>query len=125
VQFRIAQGLQRDSGARATVEAGFTTVRDVGARTYRTQRIVLMFRCAMRLRKVLCRTAHVRATYGIGATGGHFDDAAGFATGFSDRTGTLTDGSLMGRMRCAKQFVFEVRNGADVIKAAGLGLCFL
>src|SRR6266704_5997714 len=61
--------------ARATVEAGFTTVRDVGARTYRTHDCIdVSLRDAIAKGIVVGPRMFV-ATYGIGATGGHFDDA--------------------------------------------------
>src|SRR3984893_2865266 len=67
--------------ARATVEAGFTTVRDVGARTYRSQDCIdVSLRDAIAKGIVVGPRMFV-ATYGIGATGGHFDEAAGFRDG--------------------------------------------
>src|SRR5205814_10150409 len=57
--------------ARATVEAGFTTVRDVGARTYRSHDCIdVSLRDAIAKGIVVGPRMFV-ATYGIGATGGH------------------------------------------------------
>src|SRR6266513_1548601 len=62
--------------ARATVEAGFTTVRDVGARTYRSHDCIdVSLRDAIAKGIVVGPRMFV-ATYGIGATGVHFDEAA-------------------------------------------------
>ena len=64
--------------ARATVEAGFTTVRDVGARTYRTHdRIDVLLRDAIAKGIVVGPRCSSPPTASA-PTGGHFDDAAGF-----------------------------------------------
>src|SRR5438552_2161174 len=107
--------------ARATVEAGFTTVRDVGARTYRTHDCIdVSLRDAIAKGIVVGPRMFV-ATYGIGATGGHFDDAAGFRDGLFGPEPDVADGIADGPDAVRKAVRFEVRNGADVIKAAVSG----
>src|SRR5438552_7019266 len=107
--------------ARATVEAGFTTVRDVGARTYRSHDCIdVSLRDAIAKGLVVGPRMFV-ATYGIGATGGHFDEAAGFRDGLFGPEPDVADGIADGPDAVRKAVRFEVRNGADVIKAAVSG----
>src|SRR5213596_939489 len=107
--------------ARATVEAGFTTVRDVGARTYRSQDCLdVSLRDAIAKGIVVGPRMFV-ATYGIGATGGHFDDAAGFRDGLFGPEPDVADGIADGPDAVRKAVRFQVRNGADLIKAAVSG----
>src|SRR5438552_7744563 len=107
--------------ARATVEAGFTTVRDVGARTYRSHDCIdVSLRDAIAKGIVVGPRMFV-ATYGIGATGGHFDEAAGFRDGLFGPEPDVADGIADGPDAVRKAVRFEVRNGADVIKAAVSG----
>jgi imidazolonepropionase-like amidohydrolase len=61
------------------------------------------------------------ATYGIGATGGHFDEAAGFRDGLFGPEPDVADGIADGPDAVRKAVRFQVRNGADVIKAAVSG----
>src|SRR5438046_9843415 len=61
------------------------------------------------------------ATYGIGATGGHFDEAAGLRDGLFGPEPDFTDGIADGPEAIRKAVRFEVKNGADVIKAAVSG----
>ena len=107
--------------ARATVEAGFTTVRDVGARTVRSHDYIdVSLRDAI-AKGIVVGPRMLVATYGIGATGGHFDEAAGFRDGLFGPEPDITDGIADGPDAVRKAVRFEVRNGADVIKAAVSG----
>src|SRR5436305_753482 len=107
--------------ARRTVEAGFTTVRDVGARTYRSHDYIdVSLRDAIAKGIVVGPRMFV-ATCGIGATGGHFDDSAGFRDGLFGPEPDYTDGIADGPDAVRKAVRFDVKNGADVIKAAVSG----
>src|SRR5437660_3401973 len=107
--------------ARRTVEAGFTTVRDVGARTYRSHDYIdVSLRDAIAKGIVVGPRMFV-ATCGIGATGGHFDDSAGFRDGLFGSEPDYTDGIADGPDAVRKAVRFDVKNGADVIKAAVSG----
>src|SRR5438067_7397449 len=107
--------------ARATVEAGFTTVRDVGARTYRSHDCIdVSLRDAIAKGIVVGPRMFV-ATYGIGATGGHFDEAAGFRDGLCGPEPDVADGIADRPDGVRKAVRFEARIGADVIKAAVSG----
>jgi imidazolonepropionase-like amidohydrolase len=61
------------------------------------------------------------ATKGIGATGGHFDPTSGFRDFLFEREPDYTDGIADGPDEIRKAVRFEVKNGADVIKAAVSG----
>jgi len=61
------------------------------------------------------------ATKGIGATGGHFDSTSGFRDFLFGREPDYTDGIADGPDEIRKAVRFEVKNGADVIKAAVSG----
>src|SRR5437762_3941581 len=107
--------------ARATVEAGFTTIRDVGARTYRSHDYTdLSLRDAI-AKGIVVGPRMLVATCGIGATGGHFDDSAGFRDGLFGPEPDYTDGIADGPDAVRKAVRFDVKNGADVIKAAVSG----
>jgi imidazolonepropionase-like amidohydrolase len=107
--------------ARATVEAGFTTVRDLGSRFGGSHDFV-----DVSLRNAIAKGIFVGprmlvATYGIGATGGHFDDTAGFRDFLFGREPDYADGIADGPDAIRKAVRFQVKNGADVIKAAVSG----
>jgi imidazolonepropionase-like amidohydrolase len=61
------------------------------------------------------------ATKGIGATGGHFDPTGGFRDFLFGSEPDFTDGIADGPDAIRKAVRFEVKNGADVIKAAVSG----
>src|SRR5207244_4890926 len=116
-----AKGYSVIPASRATVEAGFTTVRDVGARTYRSHDCLdVSLRDAIAKGIVIGPRMFV-ATCGIGATGGHFDDSAGFRDGLFGPEPDYTDGIADGPDAVRKAVRFDVKNGADVIKAAVSG----
>src|SRR5262245_21307931 len=107
--------------ARATVEAGFTTVRDLGSRFIESHEFVDV---ALRNSINKCLIVGPRmlvATKGIGATGGHFDPTNAFRDFLFGREPDYTDGIANGPDEIRKAVRFEVKNGADVIKAAVSG----
>src|SRR5438477_4296061 len=61
------------------------------------------------------------ATYGIGATGGHFDPTSGFRDMLFGHEPDFSQGIADGPDAIRKAVRFEVKNGADVIKAAASG----
>src|ERR1700686_140577 len=104
--------------ARATIEAGFTTVRDLGSRFEGSHDFV-----DVALRNAIAKGIFVGprmlvATYGIGATGGHFDDTAGFRDFLFRHEPDFTNGIADGPDAIRKAVRFQIKNGADVIKAA-------
>jgi len=107
--------------ARATVEAGFTTVRDVGSRITNVHDFPdVSLRNAIN-RGLVEGPRMLVATHGIGATGGHFDPFAGFRDMLFGREPNWTDGIADGPEEIRKAVRYEVKNGADVIKAAVSG----
>src|SRR5213595_1495182 len=107
--------------ARATVEAGFTTVRDLGSRFVGSKEFVdVALRNAIN-HGVIPGPRMLVATYGIGATGGHFDPTSGFRDMLFGREPDSSEGIADGPDAIRKAVRFEVKNGADVIKAAVSG----
>ncbi len=107
--------------ARATVEAGFTTVRDLGSRFVASREFVDVALRNSINKGVIVGPRMLVATKGIGATGGHFDPTNGFRDFLFGREPDYTDGIANGPDEIRKAVRFEVKNGADVIKAAVSG----
>ena len=107
--------------ARATIEAGFTTVRDVGSRITNTHDFPdVGLRNAIN-RGLIAGPRMLVATHGIGASGGHFDPFGGFRDMLFGREPDWTDGIADSPDEIRKAVRHEVKNGADVIKAAVSG----
>jgi imidazolonepropionase-like amidohydrolase len=107
--------------ARATVESGFTTVRDLGSRFVGSHEFVDVALRNSINKGVIVGPRMLVATKGIGATGGHFDPTNGFRDFLFGREPDYTDGIANGPDDIRKAVRFEVKNGADVIKAAVSG----
>src|SRR5881394_3167170 len=115
------QAIIATTHARATVEAGFTTVRDLGSRFVGSKEFVdVALRNAIN-HGVIPGPRMLVATYGIGATGGHFDPTSGFRDMLFGREPDYSEGIADGPDAIRKAVRFEVKNGADVIKAAVSG----
>src|SRR5438046_2724531 len=115
------QAIKAVTFARATVEAGFTTVRDLGSRFVASREFVdIALRNSIN-KGVIVGPRMLVATKGIGATGGHFDPTSGFRDFLFGREPDYTDGIADGPEEIRKAVRFEVKNGADVIKAAVSG----
>src|SRR6266853_280199 len=115
------QAIRAVGYARTTVEAGFTTVRDVGSRFVSSREFVdVALRNAIN-KGVIIGPRMLVATKGIGATGGQFDKTGGFREFLFGREPDYTDGIANGPDEVRKAVRFEVKNGADVIKAAVSG----
>src|SRR5437763_1267225 len=107
--------------ARATVEAGFITVRDLGSRFVGSHEFVDVALRNSINKGIIVGPRMLVATKGIGATGGHFDPTSGFRDCLFGREPDYTDGIANGPDEIRKAVRFEVKNGADVIKAAVSG----
>ncbi|HEY0369038.1 MAG TPA: amidohydrolase family protein [Chthoniobacterales bacterium] len=115
------QALESVPRARATLEAGFTTVRDVGSRATNSHEYMdVALRNAIN-KGIVAGPRMLVATHGIGATGGHFDPMSGFRDFIFGREPDWTDGIADGPDEIRKAVRHEVKNGADVIKAAVSG----
>src|SRR5437870_1328338 len=115
------QAIRATVFARATVEAGFTTVRDLGSRFVGSHEFVDVALRNSINKGVIAGPRMLVATKGIGATGGHFDPTNGFRDFLFGREPDYTDGIANGPDEIRKAVRFEVKNGADVIKAAVSG----
>jgi imidazolonepropionase-like amidohydrolase len=115
------QAIKATKHARATVEAGFTTVRDLGSRFVASREFVDVALRNSINKGVIVGPRMLVATKGIGATGGHFDPTSGFRDFLFGREPDYTDGIADGPEEIRKAVRFEVKNGADVIKAAVSG----
>src|ERR1700747_3253208 len=115
------QAIVATAYARATVEAGFTTVRDLGSRFVGSHEFVDVALRNSINKRVIVGPRMLVATKGIGATGGHFDPKNGFRDFLFGREPDYTDGIANWREEIRKAVRFEVKNGADVIKAAVSG----
>src|SRR5438552_15138884 len=82
------------SHARATVEAGFTTVRDLGSRFVGSPEFVDVALRNSINKGVVVGPRMLVATKGIGATGGHFDPSSGFRDFLFGREPDYTDGII-------------------------------
>src|SRR6058998_2434443 len=115
------QAIIATAHARATVKAGFTTVRDLGSRFVSSREFVDVALRNSINKGVIVGPRMLVATKGIGATGGHFDPTSGFRDLLFGREADYTDGIANGPDEIRKAVRFEVKNGADVIKAAVSG----
>ena len=115
------QAIRATAFARATLEAGFTTVRDLGSRFVASREFVDVALRNSINKGVIVGPRMLVATKGIGATGGHFDPTSGFRDFLFGREPDYTDGIANGPDEIRKAVRFEVKNGADVIKAAVSG----
>src|SRR6476660_4582641 len=115
------QAIIATAHARATVEAGFTTVRDLGSRFVGSREFVDVALRNSINKGLIVGPRMLVATKGIGATGGHFDPTSGFRDFLFGREPDYTDGIIDSPDDARKAVRFEVKNGADVIKAAVSG----
>src|SRR6266581_1370696 len=115
------QAIRATTFARATIEAGFTTVRDLGSRFVGSREFVDVALRNSINKGLIVGPRMLVAAKGIGATGGHFDPTSGFRDFLFGREPDYTDGIADGPEEIRKAVRFEVKNGADVIKAAVSG----
>src|SRR5213592_4144281 len=115
------QAIIATAHARATVEAGFTTVRDLGSHFVGSREFVDVALRNSINKGVIVGPRMLVATKGIGATGGHFDPTSGFRDFLFGREPDYTDGIADGPDEIRKAVRFEVKNSADIIKAAVSG----
>ena len=115
------QAIKSTINARVTIEAGFTTVRDVGSRFEASPEFVDVALRNSINKGVVVGPRMLVATKGIGATGGHFDPTGGFRDMIFGHEPDYTDGIVDSPGDVRKAVRFEVKNGADVIKAAVSG----
>ena len=115
------QAIRATMFGRVTVEAGFTTVRDLGSHFVASHEFVDVALRNSINKGLIVGPRMLVATKGIGATGGHFDPTNGYRDFLFGREPDYTDGIANGSDEIRKAVRFEVKNGADVIKAAVSG----
>ena len=115
------QAIRATEYARVTIEAGFTTVRDLGSHFVGSHEFVDVALRNSINKGLIVGPRMLVATKGIGATGGHFDPTNGYRDFLFGREPDYTDGIANGPDEIRKAVRFEVKNGADVIKAAVSG----
>ena len=115
------QAIKATIYARATLEAGFTTVRDLGSRFVGSKEFVDVALRNSINKGVVIGPRMLVATFGIGATGGHFDPTNGFRANLFGREPDYTEGIVDSPDEVRKAVRFEIKHGADVIKAAVSG----
>ena len=109
MRFPAEQALYAAQYARRTLEAGFTTVRDVGSVDY----VSLGLRNAINAGIAEGPRMQI-ANYAIGATGGHSDQAP-FPPDRVKPAGTL-QGICNGPAECREAVRYQIKFGADLIK---------
>jgi imidazolonepropionase-like amidohydrolase len=114
LRFPAEQALYAAKYARLTLEAGFTTVRDVGSHDY----VALGLRNAINAGIAVGPRMQI-ANYGIGSTGGHADEAP-YPPDRIKPAGTL-QGVCNGPAQCREAVRFQIKFGADVIKCMPSG----
>jgi imidazolonepropionase-like amidohydrolase len=114
LRFPAEQALYAAKYARVTLEAGFTTVRDVGSQDY----VSLGLRNAINA-GVAVGPRMLIANHGIGSTGGHADDAP-YPPDRIKPAGTI-QGVCNGADQCREAVRFQIKFGADVIKCMPSG----
>jgi imidazolonepropionase-like amidohydrolase len=113
--------LEMIPNARATIEAGFTSVRDLGSGFPNSHDFPDVSLRNTINKGIIPGPRMLVATHGIGATGGHFDDSSGFRDMLFGTEPDWTNGIADGPDEIRKAIRLEVKNGADVIKAAVSG----
>ena len=114
LRFPAEQALYAAKYARVTLEAGFTTVRDLGSQDY----VALGLRNAINA-GVAVGPRMLIANHGIGSTGGHADNAP-FPPDRIKPSGTI-EGICNGPEQCREAVRFQIKYGADVIKCMPSG----
>jgi imidazolonepropionase-like amidohydrolase len=109
------QGYYAASYAKKVVEAGFTTVRDLGSHDF----IDVSLRNAI-ARGLLPGPRMLVSVYSLGATGGHADET-GLRYLLHGKEPDYTEGIANGPDRLREAVRFQVKYGADVIKFCASG----
>jgi imidazolonepropionase-like amidohydrolase len=113
-RFPAEQALYAAQYARRTLEAGFTTVRNVGAEDF----VDVGLRNA--INAGVAEGPHMlTAVHGIGSPGGHFDDYS-FPPERVKPWGPI-EGICSGPEECREAVRYQIKWGADVIKIAASG----
>ncbi len=110
------KALDASANARATLLAGFTTVRDVGSTDY----IDVGLRNAI-ADQVIPGPRMLVTVHALGATGGHCDFEDGFRQGLFGRESGPLDGVINGADQARYAVRLDHKYGADMIKVCASG----
>jgi imidazolonepropionase-like amidohydrolase len=110
------QAIRATANARATLMAGFTTVRDVGSGQF----IDVGLRNAIDA-GVTPGPRMLVAVHSLGSTGGHCDEGAGFRFGLLNHETGPEDGVINSPDQARYAVRFNIKYGADVIKTCASG----
>lgn len=114
MRFPAEQALYAAMYARRTLEAGFTTVRNVGAADF----VDISLRNAINA-GVTEGPRMLTAAHGVGSPGGHFDEAS-YPPDRIQPEGPI-QGICSGPEQCRQAVRYQMKWGADVIKIAASG----
>jgi imidazolonepropionase-like amidohydrolase len=114
LRFPAEQALYAAKYARLTLDAGFTTVRDLGSSDF----VALGLRNAINA-GIAVGPRMMIANHGIGSTGGHADQAP-FPPDRVKPAGTI-EGICNGPAECREAVRYQIKYGADVIKCMPSG----
>src|SRR3954451_2575848 len=114
LRFPAEQALYAAKYARVTLDAGFTTVRDLGSQDY----VALGLRNAINA-GIAVGPRMLIANHGIGSTGGHADGAP--YPPDRVKPGGPIEGICNGPDQCREAVRFQIKYGADVIKCMPSG----
>jgi imidazolonepropionase-like amidohydrolase len=110
------QAIRATANARATLMAGFTTVRDLGSNDF----IDVGLRNAINA-GVVPGPRMLVSVHALGSTGGHCDDSAGFRFDVFHRETGPEDGVINSPDQARYAVRFNIKYGADVIKTCASG----
>jgi imidazolonepropionase-like amidohydrolase len=110
------RAIRSTANARATLMAGFTTVRDVGSNNF----LDIGLRNAINA-GIVPGPRMLVAIHAIGSTGGHCDEGDGFRFGLLNHESGPEDGVIDSPDQARFAVRFNVKYGADVIKTCPTG----
>jgi len=110
------QAIHAAANARATLMAGFTTVRDLGSSNF----IDVGLRNSINA-GVTPGPRMLVSVHALGSTGGHCDDGAGFRFGLLNHEAGPEDGVIDSPDQARFAVRFNIKYGADVIKTCATG----
>jgi imidazolonepropionase-like amidohydrolase len=110
------QAIRATANARATLLAGFTTVRDVGSSSFLDVGLRNSINSGVVLGPRMLVSVHA-----LGSTGGHCDEGAGFRFGLLNHEQGPEDGVINSPDQARFAVRFNIKYGADVIKTCATG----
>jgi imidazolonepropionase-like amidohydrolase len=110
------KAIRSTANARATIMAGFTTVRDVGSNSF----LDVGLRNAINA-GIVPGPRMLVSVHALGSTGGHCDDTDGFRFGLFAHESGPEDGVINSPDQARYAVRFNIKYGADIIKTCASG----